>query len=1230
MLLALVALFYALTCTAAQAEPISIAILGALTIEATATALAVTTFLVTTVAGAAISFGLGALQKAMAPKPKAGDVLSGVETNIQIGGDIARQICCGQVSAMGHLVYHNTWGANNEGYQQVFVISDWISDGLAGVFIDGKRKTLSVSASDTAWTKYVVNEHPGLVTLTFYNGTQTVGDGDLVFAAKPPGKWTTNDKLIGMSYVVVQFLYFKDDPLYENGIPKLQFEVRGAKLYDPRKDSTAGGSGAHRWADLTTWEYTQNPAIIMYNFMLGFYRNGEKLMGMGVPAGRILYDTVFAAANVCDETVSLDVGGSESRYRCATMLSADESVTWGQTLEVLLSTMAGYLYDYSGFYYFQAGAGYTSSATITDAELVVGAQVTYAAKRSRAELINRIHGQFMSAATDYQPASYEPQISSAGVSADGEELGRSLDLMSVPSQWQAERIAQIRLRESRRQATASITLGFHRQNIQAGDWITWNSTRFGNKIWRVQSRQVDPTTRRVILELSEIDSNVFSWTTADDGDQVPINVRLTPAIQMSTVSNFNVVTVILEDSGGNKIPGLRFSWDPFSDPTVDAVIVEYEKVGSTNETSQIQDYSPQDGTFQTTNNIEGGRSYRARATIICTPNRLTTWTAWVTAGTSTAPMFFNLGTALDTPPDNISVAPTLTTGFATAPDGTAVTFVKATWAAATGALNYEVEIKEAGGNFINFPTANREYIWYGIRSGTTVYVRVRAISKLNTTSLGWSPEGSIVVAADTIPPGPPSGLTVTASFQTIFLTWVNPTDKDLRHVEIWEAASNDRTGATKIAEVSGTTYTRTGLSPGTTKFYWIRAVDYSGNFSTFFPASATGGSSATTASIISADIAAAAIDTTKFANSIQPVTKITNANVSASSGHITGSDTAYNTDNGKLYRWTGSAWTAAVPATDVTGQMTASQIEDLNAAKITAGTFPLARIPTIPTTQVSGVLPEAQIADLSAGKITSGTLALVRIPTIPSTQVSGSFSDAQLSGIAASKIAGQITETQISDNAITSAKIAAATIVAGDIASNTITSSQIQAGSITGDRLTANTIGAGQIAANSITATEIAANAITSSELASNSVIAGKIQAGTIVAADIAAGTITGDRLLANTITATQIAGDTITANQIAANAITASELNADAVTANKIQAGAVVAGKLAADAVVAGNIAANAVTAGTLAAGAITAGSLAAGSCHGVEYRIRLDHSRPDRCWCDWRIGTLRSSRHC
>jgi len=135
-------------------------------------------------------------------------------------------------------------------------------------------------------------------------------------------------------------------------------------------------------------------------------------------------------------------------------------------------------------------------------------------------------------------------------------------------------------------------------------------------------------------------------------------------------------------------------------------------------------------------------------------------------------------------------------------------------------------------------------------------------------------------------------------------------------------------------------------------------------------------------------------------------------------------------------------------------------------------------------------------------------------------------SDVWTAAVATVDLTGQITGTQITDDAITSPKIAANAIVADKIAANAITT----------DKLNANAVTAAKIAVGTITATEIAANTIT----------AAKIVAGTITATEIANSTITSSNIVDSTITGAKISNATITDANIAS-------LNADKITAGQL-----------------------------------------------------------------------------
>jgi hypothetical protein len=125
-----------------------------------------------------------------------------------------------------------------------------------------------------------------------------------------PG-WTSAD--IGRSGCDVVVDYKADapdakQPAWPGGRPRFGFVLRGKLCYDPRKDSTVtGGSGAHRWDDPTTWEWSENPIVCRYNWVRGIYAEDDVsdptalLIGRGLTADEAPPENVIAPANLCDE-----------------------------------------------------------------------------------------------------------------------------------------------------------------------------------------------------------------------------------------------------------------------------------------------------------------------------------------------------------------------------------------------------------------------------------------------------------------------------------------------------------------------------------------------------------------------------------------------------------------------------------------------------------------------------------------------------------------------------------------------------------------------------------------------------------------------------------------------------------------------------------------------------------------------------------------------------------------
>ncbi len=349
-------------------------------------------------------------------------------------------------------------------------------------------------------------------------------------------------------------------------------------------------------------------------------------MGLELADYDVLADHFIVAANICDEAVPLDAGGSEPRYRASALLTAQDG-DHRAALAPLIQAMAGYLIERNGSFGLLAGAAQLPVETITDGDIVWDRGVKWSGSRSRTERTNEVHGQFVDPSAGWQANSY-PSITSAVYSAeDGERLAVSLDLGSVTSVTQAQRIARARMRETRRQASATLTVGMHLLWLEAGDWLRWDSARFGaNRLYRVVSRDLNPDDT-VTLALREVGNEIYSWSAADEQPYAPPATLPGEGPLPSTVTGFAVQPDVIEAPDGSTRPVLNVMWDPIADTRVKAVIIEYRPIGRV-AASRVRDDSPGDGLY-VLDQPPTGLDYEFRASIATVPARPVSWTPWV-------------------------------------------------------------------------------------------------------------------------------------------------------------------------------------------------------------------------------------------------------------------------------------------------------------------------------------------------------------------------------------------------------------------------------------------------------------------------------------------------------------------------------------------------------------------------------------------------------------------------
>jgi len=341
------------------------------------------------------------------------------------------------------------------------------------------------------------------------------------------GGWASDDNMAGVCAVVVA--YKADDPaatspIWASGRPSFLWHLKGAYCYDPRLDSTVGGgSGAHRWDDPSTWEYSENPIVCRYNWVRGIYAGDQTdkpemlLIGRGLTATEAPPENVAAYANICDELVANGSGGTEKRYRIGGVVSAAD--TYIKTEELFASACAGVIIQPQGSVEVEPGHAKSIVATITDDDLLAGIDRTYSEFRSESDdaWANTVIPRYPEPSQKWADHGAPIRRVYADVIADGKPREDPLSLAMVPFGVQAQRCGEIARRLGRLVRTATVPLGPRFADLEEGDWIAWQSARrFGGdtKTFRIEAYGLSKEWRNTI-QLREIAASVFDWADAD-------------------------------------------------------------------------------------------------------------------------------------------------------------------------------------------------------------------------------------------------------------------------------------------------------------------------------------------------------------------------------------------------------------------------------------------------------------------------------------------------------------------------------------------------------------------------------------------------------------------------------------------------------------------------------------------------------------------------------------------
>ncbi|MEQ1407784.1 phage tail protein [Neorhizobium sp. Rsf11] len=576
--------------------------------------------LAATVISGALAFGTNlAISYLKRPKKRK---YTAVQGETQYGGDVPVGTLYGTGPTKGQRLFYAKYGSGNKVNVEVFALANGWCDGLEPyVYFYGKKLSLvEATIPGNHVAAYRVQGFGTDILILFFDGRPGQGvETNLVTNTGSLGQtWKSTSVLAGICYAVVYRTYNGD--LFAQGKPEFQFVLRGLREYDPRKDSTvAGGSGPHRIDDPSTWEHTLNPAVHRLNYQLGLRAmvSGRTLIGEGKSLGQLDLATYFVAMNVCD---TLRTDGKKT-YQCSLWVTGEDDHT--EILKEFDDAMAGYGLNRRGLSGVIAGAPQIPVLEITADDIPIDRAKDIQYRKSAFDRHNYLSGQYTSIDLMWQPDSLKPIYVNADVAADGRKRQASNDFLQVSDPDLAQYLLTIRYRQNRKGGT--VTLPVSRRvglKVQEGEWVVWRGREWMISDWLADEQF------RITLKLTETGADIYDDEDIEPG---PVVIPPTPPINpslLSTVQNFNVEAGLITGAAGYQIPVLEFTWTPPGDPSITAIRFFYQVDGTT-ELFEDQSSDPESGMFRTDKNVVSGKVYVARATITTVPDRLKTFTPWV-------------------------------------------------------------------------------------------------------------------------------------------------------------------------------------------------------------------------------------------------------------------------------------------------------------------------------------------------------------------------------------------------------------------------------------------------------------------------------------------------------------------------------------------------------------------------------------------------------------------------
>jgi hypothetical protein len=439
----------------------------------------------------------------------------------------------------------------------------------SGALTDGTVRT--VNSSDTNFYK-----DGSLISVQAFYGLDNQSVSSILDEST---NWGSNHKLSGVAYLAFKFTWNQDA---FSSLPEVKVVLKGKKIYDPRLDSTKGGSGSHRQDTASTWTYSPNSALCLLDYL----RNTRYGKGLPNSSFETNYDSFKTSANICETQVTPYTSAPSDIDLFETNLVIDTEQKVIDNVRELLNPMRA-IFTYTQGKYFLIIENTGTSQLSLNADNIIGGIKIFGEKKNTK--YNRVIGTFVNPDKEWQEDTITfPPADDSGLPVgdryatllaedNGTQLEGNFTFQGITNPYQAEELCEIILRRSRNALAVEVMVTSEALNLTIGDIVdlTYSTGGFSAKPFRVYGLSIN-TDSTVSLKLIEHQDNFYTWTSKAEAPTIS-DTTLPNPFSVAPPSAITLSDDLIEYNDGTCITRLKVDITASPDAFVDQYEVEVKQ-----------------------------------------------------------------------------------------------------------------------------------------------------------------------------------------------------------------------------------------------------------------------------------------------------------------------------------------------------------------------------------------------------------------------------------------------------------------------------------------------------------------------------------------------------------------------------------------------------------------------------------------------------------------------------